>query len=137
MSRTHRDRSRWWLSVRVFFFFVFSLSFSSCRWRFVKNLSEYFSNAQLPPQVSSRDVDVSSFLSQASFSCCNSTHDTLFTPVFIGESGWVVVRLVYPDLFVCLVISHGGSTGIYDDVQLRTVHLDCGVMIKSTSVSPN
>ena len=92
---------------------------------------------KLPPQVSSRDVDAFSFLSQASFSCCNSKHDTLSTPLFICESGWVVVRLVYPVLFVCLVTSHGGSTGIYDDVQLRIVHSDCGVWIKSTAFALN
>ena len=85
----------------------------------------------LRPHVSSRDVDVFSFLSQASFTCCKSKHDTLFAALFICESGWVVVRLGYPVLFVCLVTSHGGSTGIYDGVQLRKVHPDCGVMIKS------
>ena len=91
---------------------------------------------KLPPQVSSRDVYVFSFLSKASFSCCDSKYDTMSTPLFICEFGWVVGRLVCPVSFVCLEISHGGSTGIYDDVQLRTVHSDCGVMIKSTSVAP-
>ena len=57
---------------------------------------------KLPPKVSSRDVYVFSFLSQDSFSCCNGKHDTLSTPLFICESGWVVVRLVYPVSFVCL-----------------------------------
>ena len=87
--------------------------------------------------MSSRDVDVFSFLSQGSLLCCNSKHDTFPTPLFMCESGWVVVRLVYPVLYVCLVMSHGGSTGIYEDVQLRKVHSDCGVMVKSTSFAPN
>ena len=61
---------------------------------------------KLLPQVSSRDVYVFSFLSQGSFSCRNSKHDTLSIPLFICECGWVVVRLVDHVLFVCLAISH-------------------------------